>query len=176
MLLVSDSLSALDEIVNQFQTRFSIKDLGAPRHILGIELIRTNKGIWIGQRSFAIELLRTFLEEDIRPISSPCAGYPEESYDFLDEAMHKKYRSLVGCIQYLSQVTRPDLAFISSILGKFVSKPARIHCEMAVRCLRYIKCTVDEGLLYERKELENELEIHKHLVNFSVTVTMQEIH
>jgi hypothetical protein len=150
MLILSDSVMTLNEIVNRFQTRFSIKDLGSPRHILGIELLQTPTGIWIGQRSFAVELIRNFLNDEARPISSPCLSYPEESYDYIGEALHERYRSLVGGILYLAQVTRPDLAFISSLLGKFVSKPAKIHWNMAIRCLRYIKYTLDEGIFYKR--------------------------
>jgi hypothetical protein len=150
MLLISDSLHTLDKIVAEFQRQFSIKDLGKPKHILGIELIHTTNGIWIGQKSFAMELVKTFLRHDARPISSPCTSYPEESYKTLDENHHKKYRSLVGGIQYLSQVTRPDLSFIGSLLGKFVSSPADVHWELAIRCLRYLKHTLDEGLFYQK--------------------------
>jgi hypothetical protein len=38
----------------------------------------------------------------------------------MDPKVHRKYRSIVGCISYLVNMTRPDLAFSYSQLSKFL--------------------------------------------------------
>ncbi|KAE8244419.1 hypothetical protein A4X13_0g6606 [Tilletia indica] len=51
------------------------------------------------------------------------------------------YQAIVGCLAYLAQGTRPDLAFAVSTLGKFNSDPSEEHMIAAKWVLRYIRET-----------------------------------
>lgn len=52
----------------------------------------------------------------------------------------------VSCIS----VTRPDLMFIVSLISRFMVAPTKLHFQAAKRALRYLKGTVDYGILYKR--------------------------
>ena len=53
----------------------------------------------------------------------------------------------MGSLNYLT-TTRPDLSYFVSILSQFLSKPCETHWKDAKQVLRYLKGTVDYGLLY----------------------------
>jgi hypothetical protein len=57
-------------------------------------------------------------------------------------------RSIVGCLSYLVNMTRPDLAFTYSQLSKFVQSPGPVHLAAAERALAYLRGTYNEGIKY----------------------------
>ncbi|KAI3821705.1 hypothetical protein L1987_09277 [Smallanthus sonchifolius] len=57
------------------------------------------------------------------------------------------YRSLVGSLMYLTN-TRPDIMFTVSKISRFMEEPTKTHWEAGKRILRYIKGTLDYGIVY----------------------------
>ena len=57
-------------------------------------------------------------------------------------------RSIVGCLLYLINMTRPDLAFMYSQLSKFVQSPDPVHLAAAERGLEYLRGTYNECITY----------------------------
>jgi hypothetical protein len=66
----------------------------------------------------------------------------------VDHHVHRKYRSIVGCISYLINMTRPDLAFSYSQLSKFLQHPGDIHLAAAYHVLAYVRGTVSQGIYF----------------------------
>ena len=62
----------------------------------------------------------------------------------------RKYRRLVGKLNYLT-ITRLDISFPMSVVSQFLQSPSDSHWDAAVRILRYVKGTLDQGVLYENK-------------------------
>jgi len=58
-----------------------------------------------------------------------------------DEERATAYRSLVGGLRYLADMTRPDIAFAVGELARFMINPGEIHMQAAKRVLRYLKGT-----------------------------------
>ncbi|KAF0761984.1 hypothetical protein AaE_003363 [Aphanomyces astaci] len=59
----------------------------------------------------------------------------------------KPYRSVVDSIMYLMISTRPDLAYVVQQLSQFLTNPGPVHWQAAKRALRYIRETIDYGLI-----------------------------
>jgi hypothetical protein len=66
----------------------------------------------------------------------------------VDPNVHNRYHSIVGCLSYLVNMTRPDLAFSYSQLSKFVQYPGMAHLEAAERVLQYVRGTYDQGISF----------------------------
>ena len=72
--------------------------------------------------------------------------FPLETSFLSDEAA--EYRSLTGSLLYISACTRPDVSFAVSFLSRFVTEPEHQHWIAAKRILRYLKGTVQHGLVF----------------------------
>src|SRR5258708_35386213 len=59
---------------------------------------------------------------------------------------HTPYRELVGSLNYLAVVTRPDISFAVGILASFLDCYRDEHWNAAIRVLRYVKGTRDLSL------------------------------
>lgn len=59
------------------------------------------------------------------------------------------FRQIVGSLFYLT-ITRPDISFSVGVVSQFMDKPCESHLIAAKRILRYIKGTLNFGLLYQQ--------------------------
>ena len=62
----------------------------------------------------------------------------------------KDYQHIVGTLQFLTQWTRPDIAFATHELLKHQCNPGHVHVEAAYRVVRYLKGTPNYGLVYRK--------------------------
>ena len=76
----------------------------------------------------------------------------------LDPDWTQKYQSIIGCLNWLSINTRPDINTAYSLLSQFNAKPARGHWDAAKHIVKYLKGTASHGIWF--KQGENRLEGH----------------
>ncbi|KAL4580126.1 hypothetical protein LXL04_016306 [Taraxacum kok-saghyz] len=60
-----------------------------------------------------------------------------------------EYRTIVGGLRYLTH-TRPDLSFGVGVVSRFMEKPTMTHLHAIKGILRYIKGTMNYGLVYTK--------------------------
>jgi hypothetical protein len=53
------------------------------------------------------------------------------------------FQHIVGCFQWLTVSTRPDIATVTNILSKYLSNPSQGHLDHCKHVLRYLKGTKD---------------------------------
>ena len=70
------------------------------------------------------------------------------------------YRELVGGLMYLATTSRPDIAYATSALARFMASPTEAHQDAAKRVLRYLVGTPDLGLHYSASAPTSELYGH----------------
>ena len=63
---------------------------------------------------------------------------------------HVPYASAVGGLIYAMVRTRPDLSQTISMVSKYMHDPGRGHWEAVKWILRYIKGTIDIGLIFKK--------------------------
>lgn len=127
---------------------FDMTDLGMLHYFLGFQITQTDKGIFLSQEKYALELLRKFNMQKCKTSSSPMN--PNEKLTLDDGtpmADAKSFRSLVGNLMYLTN-SRPDIMFSVSLISRFMHKPSMHHFGAAKRILRYIRATVNFGIWY----------------------------
>ncbi|KAL6550635.1 hypothetical protein OROMI_021123 [Orobanche minor] len=62
-----------------------------------------------------------------------------------------EYRSIVGGLRYLTH-TRPELLIAVGVVSRYMEKPTMAHLQAVKGILRYIKGTLDYGLVYTKGE------------------------
>ncbi|KNZ56260.1 hypothetical protein VP01_244g2 [Puccinia sorghi] len=76
-----------------------------------------------------------------------------------DHAQFKKlninYRSAIGLLNHISQLTRPDISFAVSSLARFSVKPGMSHWHEVKKVWKYLKGTSDMKLTLEIKNRTN---------------------
>ena len=95
--------------------------------------------------------LKRFDMEQCKPVSTPLK--PGKRFHELPDDENptniNKYQKLIGCLTYVPTATRPDLASAVGILSKYLSRPSNEHWKGAKRVLRYIKGTINYGLIFD---------------------------
>ena len=74
---------------------------------------------------------------------------------FLKENQWKIFHmhaSVVGSLMYAQVCTRPDIAFIVGVLGRYLSNPRQAHWVAAKKVMRYLQRTKDYMLVYRKME------------------------
>ena len=59
------------------------------------------------------------------------------------------YQSIIGGLRYLVH-TRPDITFIVGYVSRFMEDPRQDHWAAVKRLLRYVKGTVDQGIIFPK--------------------------
>lgn len=60
-----------------------------------------------------------------------------------------QFKSVVGGLRYLDH-TRPDIAYSVGIVSRYMERSTTLHMNVAKRILRYVKGTMEFGLVYAR--------------------------
>ncbi|KAL0279164.1 UNVERIFIED_CONTAM: hypothetical protein PYX00_000774 [Menopon gallinae] len=154
ILVISRDKDMISFIKSKLSDRFDVRELGIVKNCLGIEFSIDEDKIILQQRGYIRELLTRFGMEECKPVSTPMdlgTKLQKPSKTENEEAEKLPYRELVGALTYLSVATRPDIAFSVSYLGQFNDNYDNSHWIAAKRVLRYLKGTMDLGLVYERR-------------------------
>jgi hypothetical protein len=153
-LICCKSTATMSKFKQELLTRFQGTDEGEVKEYLGCEVIRdraarTGKMV---QAGYAERVLRTFGMWNCNPVLTPLDPNVRltrrDSPEVVDPRLHRRMRSIVGCLSYLVNMTRPDLAFTYSQLSKFVQSPGPVHLAAAERALAYLRGTYNEGITY----------------------------
>lgn len=148
VVLTRNSLTEINSIKNFLHNKFRIKDLGALKFFLGLEIAHNSKGISLNQRKYGLELL-----SDVGMLASKPANIPMDPSNRLSKKSgtplqeNTTYRKLIGSLLYLTS-TRPDISYSVQQLSQFLDCPTYTHLQVAYRVLRYIKQAHGKGLFF----------------------------
>ncbi|RVW39419.1 Retrovirus-related Pol polyprotein from transposon RE2 [Vitis vinifera] len=129
-------------------TKFELKDLGQMRYFLGMEVARSRKGISISQRKYVLDLLIEIGMLGCKPSDTPIKARKRTESDG-KPVDRERYQQLVGRLIYLSH-TRPNIAFVISVVSQYLHSPKESHLEAVYKILRYLKGFPGRGLFFKK--------------------------
>ena len=88
---------------------------------------------------------------DCHSVSSPMEPGIKLTEKDSAETVDFPFQELVGCLMYLAVSTRPDIAYATNCLARYVTCPCPSHVAAAKRVLRYLQGTKDFGILLGRR-------------------------
>ena len=153
---------AIQDTMEALKVQFKIKDLGLLNFCLGLGVIQTPKGIILHQAGYIKKLLIKFgMDEASKFQKTPMVvrtlhpesdvyGPRRDSEDVLPS--NYPYREAIGALMYLTNCSRPDIAFATNLLARFSQDPTKRHWSGIKHLLRYLAGTMNYGLFYRRGE------------------------
>ena len=135
ILVASNSLQAIIDFKEFLHDQFKLKDVGTSKYFLGLEVVRTSKGISFCQRKYVLDLLVETGQLAVKPIKLPMEQNLKLS-NYHGELLidPSYYRNLIGKLLYLT-LTRPDITFSIHQVSQFLSQPSQPHLQAATSIL-----------------------------------------
>ena len=139
LIPVSNDIDMLNSEEEALCRRFDMDDRGEVSYFLGMSIKRDRqaKTLSISQRSYAEKILRRFGMESSKPVSTPLE--PRKKFRELtdDECFDTQtYQQAIGCLIYLSVISRSDIAAAVGTLSQYMSRPSKEHWMGVKRVLR----------------------------------------
>ena len=124
--------------------------MGTLRYFLGMEVARLRKGLVVSQRKYVLDLLKETGMSGCRPANTPMDPNHKLT-DIKDGTLVDiaQYHKLVGKLIYLAH-TRPDIAFLVSVVSQFMDSPYEEHLDVVFQISRYLKSTPRKGLFFKK--------------------------
>ncbi|KZV29549.1 hypothetical protein F511_00827 [Dorcoceras hygrometricum] len=147
ILLASNDIELLHDTKRFLSKHFEMKDLGAASFVLGIQIHRARSlGILgLSQKNYIKKVLKHYGMHDCKPGDTPVAKGDKFSLnqcpknDFEKKEIEKiPYASAVGSLMHAHVCTRPDIAYVTGMLGRYLSNPGMEHWKAVKRVLRYL--------------------------------------
>jgi hypothetical protein len=125
----------MNKVKAMLAAKFKMRDLGQATYALGIEIKRDRRKrtIKLSQRQNIKNVLDRYGMTDCKPISTPMAVNAKVTADHPDDntvhhsmsinGIEVAYPSIVGSLMYSMLATRPDIAFLFGVLGRFAAAP-----------------------------------------------------
>ncbi|KAE8954917.1 hypothetical protein PR001_g32304, partial [Phytophthora rubi] len=119
MIIAAKTSEDIREVKDALKNALKMKELGPAKFIVGMEIDHdmTAGTLKIKQTRYIDDVVERFGQENAKPVDNPCAAGLKLSKtqspgtDAEQNAMRSKpYRSLIGCLLYITTCTRPDIA------------------------------------------------------------------
>ncbi|KAF1317226.1 putative polyprotein, partial [Globisporangium splendens] len=157
MLIAARDPATVEKIKLQLQEHFQLKELGAAKYVLGMEISQNqaSRTTTVKQTQYIRDITERFNQESAKAVENPCIASAKTSMQDCPNnekergmMRNKPYRSLIGCLLYVSICTRPDISFAVGHLSRYVEDPGEAHWREAIRVLRYLSTTREYGIKY----------------------------
>lgn len=134
--ITGNNSKLIEEVKTALHNNFNMKDLRDLKFFLGIEVLRSKKGILLTKRKYALELISESSLSGAKPVATPLETnvklttveyneYTGSTDDHIFKDVNA-YQRLIGRLIYLT-TTRPDISFTVQMLSQFMRKPKISH-------------------------------------------------
>ena len=141
------------ELKAKLVERFSTKDMGESKWILGMRIQRDRKlrTITLDQELYVTKALEKYDLSECKVADTPeavGAAHQEPSEEQQQPADRQRFMEITGTVMYAAISTRPDIMHGAQYLASHMLAPTHLHMVAAERILRYLAGTKEVGLIF----------------------------
>lgn len=146
-----EKLRAIKDFLNR---EFQMKDIGPAKNCIGIKIRQGKDFIELDQSNYIKEILERFGMQDSKPVKTPSDTSQKLSVQMVTEENSLvglvPYQEAVGSLLYLTQSTRPDIAFAVNDVSRFNNGHSEAHWKAVKRIFRYLNGTTELKLRFTK--------------------------
>ncbi|GMF33539.1 unnamed protein product [Phytophthora fragariaefolia] len=159
MIIAAKTNGEIREVKDVLKNAFKMMELGTVKFILGMEsdLDKDAGTLMTKQTRYIDDVVERFGQQAAKTVDNPCTSglkltkaQSPETDEKRAEMQSRPYRSLIGCLLYITTCTRPDIGFIVTQLPRLLENPGQQHWRAATRVQRYQKTAREHGIIYRR--------------------------
>lgn len=140
ILLTGNDQQGIDETISHLESRFISRNLGYAKCFINIKIQQlTNNHILVHQEQYVSDILHQFSVQNAHPVKTSMISVHNHKLKLYDVEKVFPYKQALGCLQYLANYTRLDIAFALGYLATFQSNPQPIHWTSVKRIFRYLQ-------------------------------------
>ncbi|KAH9750945.1 Integrase catalytic domain-containing protein [Citrus sinensis] len=126
MLIACHDREEINHLKNLLSREFEMKELGEAKRILGMDIIinKSKKSLLLTQQSYIRKVLVRFGMNDAKQVHTPLASH------------------------FKLSAAQPDISHAVSLVSKFIANPGYEHWRAVQWIMRYLKRTLEVGLIY----------------------------
>lgn len=146
-LVCGTSHDQVHAFISKLELEFHITT-GEPDHYVGMEIHRnrSKRQISITQKGYIKRVLERFGLADSKSLIIPMI--PSLKLDTDSPPAQVPYRQAIGCLNYLSMVSRPDITYAVNKLARYCNAPTLVHWQAVKRVMKYLKGTQNYCITY----------------------------
>ena len=146
--LITGSSKRVNELIQVLASAFEMQHTGKLSWILSMEVKETTTGFSIQQGLYITKILEKFQMQDCKGVPTP---YVEKVQNAGNKALKDyPYREAIGSLLYLSNGTRPDIAYAVSQLSRHLENPTELELLRLKRVFRYLAGTQEFKLNFQK--------------------------
>ncbi|KAH9648030.1 hypothetical protein KPL70_025426 [Citrus sinensis] len=156
MLIAYKHITNIEKLKTEVMAVFEMKDFGLTARILRMQIKRHRhaKTLFLTQSRYLKKVVSRFGILNSKHVSTPLASHfklskqqePEEEAD-IDHMRRIPYSGTVGSIMCAIVCTRPNVAYMTGLVSRFMGNPCKEHWEAGKWLLRYLKGDLDKRRL-----------------------------
>ncbi|GJZ41064.1 ribonuclease H-like domain-containing protein [Tanacetum coccineum] len=149
IIVTGNSISKIEKFKVFLKSKFMIKDLGKLKYFLGIEVVDTDKYIFLNQRKYVLNWLLEYGMLACKSTKTPLmsklviSNEASENDPLLENVTD--YQKLMRKLIYLTN-TRPDISYAVHCLSHFMHSPLSCHLKISFKILRFLKSCSGLGI------------------------------
>jgi hypothetical protein len=148
-LLFSPSQSVINVVVSTLRQDYEIGDQGSVQDFLGVNIRVDDTGsTHFTQPALIQSILSDLNLADCHRKFTPAISVLHPDHGGYARSESWNYRSLIGKLNYLAQMTRPDISMAVHNCARFSISPTSLHEQAVKRIGRYLSTTSSHGLIY----------------------------
>ena len=158
ILLATNDKGLLHEVKQFLSKTFDMKYMGGTTYVIGIKIHRDKfQGLLGLSQETYLKVLERFQIKDCSPSIAPIVKGDRFNLDQCpkndlerEQVKNIPYASIVGSLMYAQVCTRPNIAFVVGMLGRYQSNPDIDHQKAAKKVMRYLQGTKDYMFMYRQ--------------------------
>jgi hypothetical protein len=152
ILAISPKKQRVEEVYNQLNSLVTLKNLGEVKTFLGIEIERdrAKRSITLHQGTYTSKILEKYRPnlKSTSPIPVTI-GHRIGPYEEQQKPeVINQYQQEIGSILYLTTKTRPDIAYATGLLSRYMANPGPEHFIALEKLWKYLANHPKLGLTY----------------------------